>query len=203
MDQANRYPVEVHWSDEDEAFVAAVYDLPGCLADGPTEAQALAAAHEAAADWIAVATEEGRNIPRPSSDEPASGKFVLRMPSSLHRELRERARREGVTLNTLVVTLLAQREAETRPQMLAARPPALPPMLQPELPRERAERETMERIFSHVPSYAPVPRTLDDEDDEPLPPAPAASASGRVAGEAIRLWHRLANYGGQLPGIHR
>ena len=37
-----RYPVEVHWSNEDHAFLAEVYDLPGCLADGKTEAEAAA-----------------------------------------------------------------------------------------------------------------------------------------------------------------
>jgi antitoxin HicB len=112
--QHKHYPVEVHWSEEDQAFLAEVYDLPGCIADGPTEAEAIAAAHEAAELWLEVAQKEGRPVPAPSTEEPASGKFVLRLPTSLHRELRERARREKVPLNALVVTLLAQREAETR-----------------------------------------------------------------------------------------
>lgn len=108
MELAQRYPVDVHWSDEDRAFLAEVYDLPGCVADGKTEAAALAAAHEVAADWLAVASAEGREIPRPSNEEPASGKFLVRIPASLHRQLRDRARREGVPLNQLVVAMLAR-----------------------------------------------------------------------------------------------
>lgn len=111
---AATYPVEVRWSQEDDAFLAEVYDLPGCMADGPTEAKAIEAAHQAAELWLEVARNQGRAIPPSSANEPASGKFVLRMPVFLHRQLRERARREGVPLNQLVVALLAQREAETR-----------------------------------------------------------------------------------------
>lgn len=110
---ADRYPVEVRWSDEDQAYIAEVYDLPGCMADGATEEEALRAAHEAARTWIEVARAHHREVPAPSTDEPASGKFVLRVPVSLHKQLRQRARREGVPLNQLVLFLLASREAET------------------------------------------------------------------------------------------
>ena len=106
-----RYPVEVHWSEEDQSFIAEVYDLPGCLADGATEGDAIKAAHEAAADWVAVAVKEGREIPSPSSEQPASGKFNLRIPPSLHRELQRRARREQVSLNQLATMLLARAAA--------------------------------------------------------------------------------------------
>ena len=106
--EARQYPVEVRWSREDKAFIAEVYDLPGCLADGRTEAAAIAAGYRAAAQWISVARELGREVPPPSSQEPASGKFVVRLPKSLHRELQQRARREGVSLNQLVLTIVAQ-----------------------------------------------------------------------------------------------
>jgi len=54
--------------------------------------------------------EAGRPIPPPSV-EPAegyTGKWLLRAPKSLHRRLAERAKREGVSLNTLAITLLAE-----------------------------------------------------------------------------------------------
>jgi len=107
-----KYPVEVHWSNEDRLFIAAVYDLPGCLADGATEAEAIAAAHLVAEDWLAVAKKERREIPEPSSTAAASGKFNLRIPSSLHRELQNRARREHVSLNQLATMLLARASVE-------------------------------------------------------------------------------------------
>jgi antitoxin HicB len=111
---AARYPFEIHWSDEDQRFIATVYDLPGCLADGETEEEAARAAHDAAQLWVEVAQEEGRDIPRPSRTGDPSGKFLLRLPVFLHRQLQALARREGVPLNQLVIALLAQREAEKR-----------------------------------------------------------------------------------------
>jgi antitoxin HicB len=109
-----RYPFDLHWSDEDQAWIADVYDLPGCLADGETPQEAASAAEEAARLWVEVARQEGRDIPPPSSEESASGQFVLRLPRSLHARLRRMAEREHVSLNQLAVALLAQREAERR-----------------------------------------------------------------------------------------
>jgi predicted RNase H-like HicB family nuclease len=109
-----RYPVDLHWSDEDETFIAEIYDLPGCIADGETEEKAIKAAHEVARLWIEVAQEEGRDVPTPSTMEPASGKLNVRMPISLHRELQRQARREHVSLNQHIVALLAARAALQR-----------------------------------------------------------------------------------------
>jgi antitoxin HicB len=107
-----RYRVYLHWSDEDKAWLAEVPDLPGCMADGETPEQAVNAAHQAANLWLEVAKEEGRPIPQPT--EAASGKFVVRIPKSLHRRLQLLAERENVSLNQLVTSLLAEREAEKR-----------------------------------------------------------------------------------------
>ena len=85
-------------------------DLPGCMADGETPEEALAAGREAKAAWLAAMREAGRDVPPPGADAAAgySGKWLLRTPKSLHRRLAERAEREGVSLNTLAVTLLAE-----------------------------------------------------------------------------------------------
>jgi antitoxin HicB len=104
------YPVEVRWSDEDEAWIADVYDLPGCLAHGKTRAAAVKAADEAAALWLEVAAEEKRPIPEPSTNE-ASGNIALRLPKSLHVRLRRAAERDGVSLNQHIAALLAERNA--------------------------------------------------------------------------------------------
>jgi predicted RNase H-like HicB family nuclease len=58
-----RYEVIIYWSKEDEAFVAEVPELPGCAADGPTYAEALAAAEVAIQEWLETARELGRDIP--------------------------------------------------------------------------------------------------------------------------------------------
>jgi predicted RNase H-like HicB family nuclease len=61
----NKYEVIIYWSDEDQAFVAEVPELPGCAAHGDTQASALASAQEAIALWIETAKEFGDPIPEP------------------------------------------------------------------------------------------------------------------------------------------
>lgn len=60
-----RYEIIIYWSDDDSAFIAEVPELPGCAADGPTYAQALANAQVVIAEWIETARELGRPIPEP------------------------------------------------------------------------------------------------------------------------------------------
>jgi predicted RNase H-like HicB family nuclease len=61
----NKYEVIIYWSEEDQAFVADVPELPGCAAHGPTQQAALASAQEAIALWIDTATEFGDPVPEP------------------------------------------------------------------------------------------------------------------------------------------
>lgn len=60
-----KYKIIIYWSDEDSAFIAEVPELAGCMADGASYAEALAAAETVIAQWIETATEEGRPIPKP------------------------------------------------------------------------------------------------------------------------------------------
>lgn len=61
----HRYEVIIYWSNEDQAFVAEVPELPGCMAHGPTHEVALAAANEAIQLWIDTAKEFGDPVPEP------------------------------------------------------------------------------------------------------------------------------------------
>jgi predicted RNase H-like HicB family nuclease len=61
-----RYQVIVRWSDEDQAFIAVVPELPGCAADGKSSQEALTNLEVILAEWMATATELGRPIPHPS-----------------------------------------------------------------------------------------------------------------------------------------
>jgi antitoxin HicB len=65
----NKHPylIEVFWSDEDEAYIANVPDLPGCSAGGATEAEAIAQAHVAIDLWIEVSQKAGNPIPAPAA----------------------------------------------------------------------------------------------------------------------------------------
>lgn len=60
-----RYEITIYWSAEDDAYLAEVPELPGCIADGATYAEALAEALVAVEAWIETAREIGREIPRP------------------------------------------------------------------------------------------------------------------------------------------
>ena len=61
----SRYEMIIYWSEEDGAFIAEVPELPGCMADGASYAQAVAEAEKVIALWIETAREEGRPIPKP------------------------------------------------------------------------------------------------------------------------------------------
>ena len=60
-----KYEVIIYWSEDDQAFIAEVPELPGCMADGATKAQALEAVELVASEWIATAQELGREVPKP------------------------------------------------------------------------------------------------------------------------------------------
>lgn len=60
-----RYTVIIYWSDEDEAFIAEVPELPGCMADGDSYQEALANVELVIEEWIETARELGRPIPEP------------------------------------------------------------------------------------------------------------------------------------------
>ncbi len=58
-----RYSLTIVWSEEDQAFIARVPELPGCLADGQTYEAAIAAVQVVIGEWIEAAWELGREIP--------------------------------------------------------------------------------------------------------------------------------------------
>jgi predicted RNase H-like HicB family nuclease len=58
-----KYEVIIYWSDEDEAFIAEVPELPGCAADGATYKEVLSNVETIIGEWIETARELGRPIP--------------------------------------------------------------------------------------------------------------------------------------------
>lgn len=104
------YPFNVI-ADPDGGYVVEYPDLKGCLTQADTLAEVAPMAEEARALWIEAAYEYGIDIPLPSYPEEYSGKFVVRLPRSLHRRLAESAERDGVSLNQYVVMLLSGGDA--------------------------------------------------------------------------------------------
>lgn len=60
-----KYEIIIFWSAEDNAFVAEVPELPGCMADGNSYQEALSNAEQIIQEWIDTANELGRSIPEP------------------------------------------------------------------------------------------------------------------------------------------
>ena len=61
----SKYEIIIYWSDEDNAFIAEVPELPGCMADGETYQDALRNVEIIIEEWIETARELGRPIPEP------------------------------------------------------------------------------------------------------------------------------------------
>ncbi len=61
----SKYEIIIYWSSEDDAFIAEVPELPGCMADGSTYQEALANAEVIIREWLETAREIGRAIPEP------------------------------------------------------------------------------------------------------------------------------------------
>lgn len=89
-------------------WVAEVAELPGCLSQGKGPDEAVERVSDAMRGWISVALEDGREIPVPREVPPFSGRFLVRIPRSLHAELSAAAAEEGVSLNQFVTVVLAR-----------------------------------------------------------------------------------------------
>ncbi len=109
------YSIEVTPQVEDDGttYFARVVELPGCM----TEADSFEEVHEMIRDamggWLAVALEAGVKIPEPKPVEEYSGKFVLRLPKSLHRDVNHAALRDEVSLNQYLVSVISKAVGRT------------------------------------------------------------------------------------------
>jgi len=88
-------------------YFATVQELDGCMSHGSTYAEAFENIRDAMEGWITTKLENGFPVPEPFDDNRYSGKFVLRLPKSLHAQLALDAQREGVSLNQYTLYKLA------------------------------------------------------------------------------------------------
>src|ERR1700691_2443788 len=95
--------------DEDNDVVAHIEELPGCIGHSSDEAEAIKSLREMQRLWFEECVANGQVVPVPAL-EPVlpSGKWVQRVPRSLHRRLTQMAKQENVSLNQLVTSLLSQ-----------------------------------------------------------------------------------------------
>lgn len=89
-------------------FYARVLELDGCQTTGETFEEAFDNLKEAMEGWIETKIEGGFEIPLPIGQENFSGKFVVRIPKSLHYKLSIEAEQEGVSLNQYALYKLSR-----------------------------------------------------------------------------------------------
>ena len=110
MAKITDYPFEIRpLSDEDGGgFLVSFPDFAECISDGETIEEALANGHDALKAPVAALKAKKLPVPSPNSGGVASGTFVARVPKTVLAQLATRAKAEGVSLNTLVLTFIAQ-----------------------------------------------------------------------------------------------
>lgn len=89
-----------------ESFFGRVKELPGCMTEADSRAEAVEMLQEAFGLWLETALDLGKEIPLPQSESEYSGKVLIRMPPSLHKRLSIVAAESSMSLNTLLISLL-------------------------------------------------------------------------------------------------
>lgn len=98
-----------HVSDESgKYYYGRVLELDGCQSTGDTFEEAYSNLNEAMEDWLEVKIEYNDSIPEPAVDDKFSGKFVIRIPKSLHKKLAIEAEQEGISLNQYAMYKLSK-----------------------------------------------------------------------------------------------
>jgi antitoxin HicB len=110
MRNLDEYPFEIRplAAADGGGFLITYPDFNTCMLDGETVEEAIVNGRDALSETVAALEAEGHPVSEPNSGGVASGKFVARVPKSLHAALSVRAKMEGVSLNTLAVTFIAQ-----------------------------------------------------------------------------------------------
>lgn len=88
-------------------YVAYIPDLSGCITQADHLNELAEMIEDAKAGWIDLALQDGKEIPEPDTEE-YSGRFNLRIPKSLHKDLVVKAKDENVSLNQMATYLLAK-----------------------------------------------------------------------------------------------
>ena len=105
------YKMEIEQDLDEGGYVVSFPDLPGCITCADTLEKAIELASDAKQEWIATALEDGVDVPLPNSLEDYSGQFKLRIPRSLHKQLAEHSKREGISMNQYCLYLLSRNDA--------------------------------------------------------------------------------------------
>jgi predicted HicB family RNase H-like nuclease len=98
----DRYTYRITWSEDGKEYVGLCHEFPSLswLARNPEDA--LQGIRKIVAEVVTDMKNNGENPPSPLSNRPYSGKFLVRIPPEVHRELAMKAAEEGISLNRLI-----------------------------------------------------------------------------------------------------
>ena len=92
-------------ADEGGGYLVEYPDIPGCMSDGETIQEAIANGREALRDCLEVFQESGRKLPKPGIE---AAQWRQRLPRTLYVKLTRQAQREGVSINSFVMAIIAE-----------------------------------------------------------------------------------------------
>lgn len=101
------YKMEIIPDTKEGGFVVSYPELPGCLTCGKTINSAIKNSIEAKTQWLEAALEDKIEIAEPENLDAYSGQFKLRIPKTLHKQLSENSKREGISMNQYCLYLLS------------------------------------------------------------------------------------------------
>jgi len=102
------YKIEIVKDEAEGGYVLLIPDLKGCLTCADKLDIGIEMLEDAKKQWLIAAMESGYEIPEPNVLEDYSGQFKLRLPKSLHKELAEKSKYEGISMNQYCLYLLSK-----------------------------------------------------------------------------------------------
>ena len=105
--QNDKYTYRVTWSEEDSEYIGLCIEFPSLSWLAATPETALRGIRRVVADVVADMKASGESVPEPLATRKFSGKFMIRIPPNVHRELSIEAVEAGVSLNRLASAKLA------------------------------------------------------------------------------------------------
>jgi len=102
------YKIEIIEDEAEGGYVLSIPELKGCLTCAENLEKGMEMIRDAKRQWLIAALESGYEIPEPSALEDYSGQFKLRIPKTLHKELAEKSKKEGISMNQYCLYLLSK-----------------------------------------------------------------------------------------------
>lgn len=102
METVDQYTYRVSWSEEDQEYVASCAEFPSLSWLDTSPEKALSGVRKVVVEVVGDMKKAGETVPEPLSAKAFSGRFMVRVPPQLHRQLATLAAESGVSLNRLV-----------------------------------------------------------------------------------------------------